>query len=179
MHKNFDHGGQSDGIRVVAIVDHGKSSIVAQHASAHSSRLEARKNFLRFSDSHVPQARCGKSCERIRDVMTPGERKLHPRVALRADEIKLAAVCSVILDIFGAKIRAARKSEGHNTSRRRLGEMRHTRIVGIQHRNALWPYQSLDQFTFGQGDFVNGSEKFQMHRSDARNHAHIRTRDLR
>src|SRR5258705_3256092 len=47
-HQNFNHRLKCNWIRVVAIVDHGKPCVVAQHASTHSSRLEVTKNSLRL-----------------------------------------------------------------------------------------------------------------------------------
>ena len=58
-------------------------------------------------------------------------------------------------------------------------EARHARIVGVEHGDRLRSREPFDQFALGQRDFVHGCEKFQMHRRDARDHAHFGLGNLR
>src|ERR1700687_2699207 len=132
VHQHFDHHRKRDRIRVVAIVDHGKACIVAQHAPAQSRRLKARKHSHRLRASYAPYARSGKGRERIPDVVTPGEWERQPRATRGCYEIKIADFRSAIVDVFGAELRAAGKPERHDLSWSDLGETRHARIVGVQ-----------------------------------------------
>ncbi len=112
--------------------------------------------------------------------MASGQGQAQPRTAFRANKIEFAAEQAAVLNIFSAKIGVSRgRAKRHDATRRNLRETRHARIAGIQHGHALAPREAFDQFALGQSNFVNRSEKFQMHGCDARDHAHVRARDFR
>ena len=89
------------------------------------------------------------------------------------DQVEFGAGRAVVLNLLGAKIGLGAAAEGQHAPARHFAEARHPRIVRIQNRDGLGTGQTFDQFAFGQRDFVDGSEKLQVHRRHARDHAHL------
>ena len=90
-----------------------------------------------------------------------------------ADKLEFGAGGAMVLNLFCAKLRLGARSERQDTTVRDVRETRDARIVRILDREGLRAGEPFDQFALGEGDFVDRSEKFQMNRRHARDHAHL------
>ena len=105
--------------------------------------------------------------------MTAWKGKREAPVFTGTDKFELRAGGAAVLNFLRAKLCRWAASESEHATARDFGKARDARIVRVQDRNAILPCQTFDQFAFGQSDFINRSEEFQMHGRYTRDDAHF------